>query len=159
MRILVLSDIHSDALSASLAIKRNPEAEYVFFLGDGIRDWENLGDALKTKKTAAVRGNCDSSLSQYPLSMDINLEGKKIYLTHGHAEHVKFGLEELISKGRERKADIILFGHTHNPMNAYEDGLYLLNPGSVRENSCGIVDITPGGIMCYAKPIVPYSWY
>ena len=48
---------------------------------------------------------------------------------------------------REAHADICLFGHTHQQMTDYRDGLYLMNPGAVAEGCYGMVDITPGGIM------------
>ena len=67
--------------------------------------------------------------------------------THGHPFHVKFGLAELEQAAREAHADICLFGHTHQQMTDYRDGLYLMNPGAVAEGCYGMVDITPGGIM------------
>ena len=50
---------------------------------------------------------------------------------------------------RERKADILLFGHTHNALQEYDEGLYILNPGTLHgsEGTFGIVDITPAGIV------------
>ena len=48
---------------------------------------------------------------------------------------------------REEKADILLFGHTHNAMTYYEDGLYVMNPGSCSGYmaSYGYIDITDKG--------------
>ncbi len=44
--------------------------------------------------------------------------------------------------------DILLFGHTHVPYTAYDDGMYIMNPGSIGyTGTYGIVDITPSGIM------------
>lgn len=49
---------------------------------------------------------------------------------------------------RERQADLLLFGHTHQPLTDYEDGLYLMNPGSLGYGGTyGYVDITPAGIV------------
>ena len=46
--------------------------------------------------------------------------------------------------GRVRKmfgaADIIIFGHSHQPYNQLMDGCLLFNPGCAR-NSCGIITI------------------
>ena len=72
-----------------------------------------------------------------------------MYYTHGHIHRVKYGLYELVCAARERKADLVLFGHTHKPLQEYEDGLYLLNPGSLHgaEGTYGIVDLTPAGIV------------
>ena len=95
-----------------------------------------------------MRGNCDWG-STLPTIGEITLEGKKIFYTHGHAYNVKYSLYQIVCAARERKADILLFGHTHQPLTDYEDGLYLMNPGSLHgtEGSYGIVDLTPAGIV------------
>ena len=66
---------------------------------------------------------------------------------HGHAEHVKYGTDELICRARQEGADIVLYGHTHSGVTAYDDGLYIMNPGSIRDGHYGMIDIVPGGIM------------
>ena len=95
-----------------------------------------------------VRGNCDWG-STLPSVGEITLEGRKIFYTHGHLHNVKYGLYQIVCAARERKADILLFGHTHVPLTDYEDGLYLLNPGSLHgsQGTYGILDITPAGIV------------
>lgn len=75
-----------------------------------------------------VAGNCDFS-SKLPLMRVVTLGGKKIYCTHGHTEHVKYGTDELICRARQEGADIVLYGHTHSGVTAYDDGLYIMNPG------------------------------
>ena len=58
-------------------------------------------------------------------------------------------VQPLVCAARERKAQVALFGHTHHALEEYDDGLYLLNPGSLNswEPSYGTVDITPQGIV------------
>ena len=85
--------------------------------------------------------------SDLPAWGTAKLGGKTVLYTHGHPFHVKFGLAELEQAAREAHADICLFGHTHQQMTDYRDGLYLMNPGAVAEGCYGMVDITPGGIM------------
>lgn len=154
MRILVLSDSHSDVSSLKYAVDNEPSAEAVLFLGDGLRDFEEIKNKRAGVYCSAVRGNCDSAFCPYPLFSQEALGGKTIYMSHGQSEHVKYGIEELKSTARLYGADIALYGHTHVPFVDYDDGLYIMNPGSVRENSCGIIDITDsGGVICYTKPI------
>ena len=153
MRILVLSDSHGDAVSMRMAIQ-NSSPDVVIFLGDGMRDWELNLPYIKCRKTAAVKGNCDL-YHEYPVKTIEELEGKRIYCTHGYMEGVKYGIEALKKCAREENADIVLYGHTHTAYSSYDNGLYILNPGSVRANSCGIVEITPQGILCFTKKIVP----
>ena len=59
------------------------------------------------------------------------------------------GYYSVYMAAREQKADILLFGHTHNAMTDYDDGLYVMNPGSLRGAyaTYGILDITEAGIV------------
>lgn len=154
MRLLVLSDSHGDAFTLRKAIRQNSNADAVIFLGDGIHDWEYVTESPINKTLIAVRGNCDFYENRYPLKAIEEFDGVKVYCTHGHSEKVKYSTEMLKEKARECGATIALYGHTHTAKSEYDDGLYVMNPGSVRDNSCGIVDITPKGIICYTKPIV-----
>lgn len=154
MRILVLSDSHGDYPSLKLAVESEKNADAVIFLGDGLNDLTHIENLVRNKPFIAVKGNCDSYLSPYPDKAVEVFGGKTVYCTHGYKEQVKFGLDTLKTNALYSEASIALFGHTHTPCSAYEDGLYLFNPGSVRQNSCGIVEITPQGIMCFTKKIV-----
>ena len=42
IRLLILSDAHRDSLSLAAAIRLHPEADAVFFLGDGEDDFYEL---------------------------------------------------------------------------------------------------------------------
>ena len=147
MRILVLSDSHSDVHSLRTAIKNHSSAEVVVFLGDGERDLSRVEDALEGKHLIAVKGNCDA-YSALEANIVQTIEGKKFFITHGYIENVKFGDDRLIYKGQSLDADIILYGHTHVPVNKYIDGVYVLNPGSIRDGNYGFIDITDKGVMC-----------
>lgn len=154
MRLLVLSDSHGDAISLKMAVESTADADAIVFLGDGASDFAKISQNISHKILIAVRGNCDGNLCIYPEKSLEKLGSSTIYCTHGYAEHVKFGLSELKQKAREAQANIVLYGHTHTPYVGYEDGLHIMNPGSVRGNSCGIVDITSNGIICFTKKIV-----
>ena len=154
MRLLVLSDSHGDIPSLEIAIKNEKTADAVIFLGDGLNDLEQVSHLLNGKTVIAVAGNCDSAMSPYPRRAVEVFADKTVYCTHGFVEKVKFGFDTLKTSALYSDANIVLFGHTHIPYTSYDDGLYLMNPGSVRQNSCGIVDITPQGIMCFTKKIV-----
>lgn len=154
MRLLVLSDSHNDVITLKMAIDNNSDADVVIFLGDGAKDFETISNNIQHKQIFAVKGNCDGTLCNNPAYITVEFAGAKLYCTHGYNEKVKFGLNMLKECSRERNANIVLFGHTHNPYVEYDNGLYLMNPGSVKENSCGIVDITSKGIICFTKNIV-----
>ncbi|HCC01548.1 MAG TPA: metallophosphoesterase [Ruminococcaceae bacterium] len=148
MRMLVVSDTHRDQWALQKAILSQPKADVVVHLGDGQPEAEEEKRAFPGKQFYLVRGNCDWG-SKLPAHLLLELGGKKIFLTHGYAENVKFGLDEVICAAREQKADILLFGHTHEALTDYVDGLYIMNPGSLHGSmgTYGYVDITPAGIV------------
>ncbi len=147
MRLLVISDSHGDVYEMNRALSEQRQAEIVFFLGDGERDVESVMNRWPEKKFFSVKGNCDFG-SSLPVNFETRIMGKNIFITHGYAENVKYGLTTLYFKAAEKKADICLFGHTHNPMTEYNDGIYFMNPGSLHDGRYGVIDITEsGGVM------------
>ena len=143
MRILVLSDSHGDIAALRKAYEQQPGAELVIFLGDGERDV----DMLPTDKPLIkVRGNCDF-YSEAPELVINEEKGVRLYCTHGYREHVKYGTGTLLEAARSNNAHIALYGHTHQPVTSYFDGIHLVNPGSVRQGSYAVIDITDSGIM------------
>lgn len=147
MRILVVSDSHGDVLSLRLAIEAQAKARMIIHLGDGERDMDAVSHLLEGMKVVQVRGNTDFGVFS-PNSCIETVEGKRLYCTHGDRENVKGGTGELKKIARDKEADIVLFGHTHVPASEYDDGLYLFNPGSIRQGQYGVVDITKAGIVC-----------
>jgi len=154
MRLVVFSDSHGDVASLRMAIENEHSCDAIIFLGDGLNDFEYCKKHIYDKIMIAVKGNCDSYFLDYPKSQTLPLGGKTVYCTHGDLEKVKFGPEMLRGKAEASGFDIVLFGHTHKAIYEYCNGIHYLNPGSVRENSYGIIDIEENGIMCFHKKIV-----
>jgi putative phosphoesterase len=146
MRILVFSDTHGDLRTMMNAIKTHSNAEVIIHCGDGERQVEELKMTYPDKKIIAVRGNCDWS-SMLPNVEVQTVGGKKIFVTHGHIYNAKLTIYNLVCAAREEKADILLFGHTHCAMTDYDDGLYIMNPGSCHGYGAtyGFIDITDKG--------------
>lgn len=147
MRILVISDSHGDSYKLRRVIEKHPEAKYVFHLGDGASDIKSVMDDFPDRTFVCVKGNCDS-YCDFPESEVITLSGKRIYITHGYLERVKYGIDLLAATAIENGADIALYGHTHIQNTEYFSGLHIFNPGSLRNGDYGLVDIVKGGIMC-----------
>ncbi len=151
MRILVVSDTHGDLALLREVLIRQRSAEVALHLGDGADEFNMLMPHFPEKMFLGVRGNCDFG-SALARDRTVTLEGKRIFLTHGYAQAVKTGRYELLREARAQKADICLYGHTHRAVSEYEDGLYILNPGSLSRNrsggspSYGLIDITEGGV-------------
>lgn len=148
MRILVVSDTHGDVFALREAILRQPRAEVLIHLGDGADDAAKEFANFPEKMCLQVRGNCDLA-SQLPKEQVHTFAGKRVFFTHGHLYEVKFGLQQLEYAAEEKKANLVLFGHTHQPFTDYRNGLYLMNPGSLHGSAgCyGVVDLTDAGIV------------
>ena len=150
-RVIVLSDTHGafDVLR-DLVHRYQKEAACFLHCGDGV---EEIGELLRLEPEIplyAVRGNCDFQ-GGFPASRTLDLAGHRIFLTHGHLYGVAYSDEPLKEAAREAGADIALFGHLHRGSTAYDNGLYLMNPGSpVRPRGCapsfGILDLSEAGV-------------
>ena len=151
MRILVVSDTHGDVYSLQQAVLQQPKDEVIIHLGDGASEASDLKFQYPNKAVLQVRGNCDWG-SSLPIFGTQTIEGKRFFFTHGHAYHAKSGMLSLVMAARENHVDVLLFGHTHLAVTDYENGLYIMNPGTLSGSGCGrktygIVDITPAGIV------------
>ena len=118
IRLLILSDAHRDYLSLAAAIRLHPEADAVFFLGDGEDDFytNTVSKELIHKKVTAVCGNCDM-YSTLPKEELVLLGGKRIFALHAA------GQIRLTDVRRSRKRKTGGFGAVR--AHAYsEGGLY-----------------------------------
>ena len=151
MRFVVISDSHGRKGNVFDIIEMHIEdADYFLCLGDcnDGDDFEYAQAYFKEKlRLKRVCGNCDW-YSTEPAVREITLKGKRILFCHGHTFKVKFGYEMLIEEAKRRKADVVIFGHTHNPYYEYRDGLHIFNPGAAQDGRYGMVDITDSGIIC-----------
>lgn len=130
-RILVFSDTHGNIDGCIDIIKKTPSVSAVLHAGDCVRDAEGLEAAFPSLKIYYVKGNNDF-FTRAPSSMLIPIDGKRIYLTHGHEQRVKyeFHYTTLANRGEDVNADLVVFGHTHEPYTGYIGKMTLLNPGS-----------------------------
>ena len=156
MRIVVISDSHKNTRVIDKILSCEPQAKHVFFLGDNVSDIEDFEFLYPDKTFYSVSGNCDY-MSTAPCVNIALIGNKKILYTHGHTYGVKYGTEKLIESAKNNGYDIVLYGHTHISKILYEEGIYIVNPGSCsqpRESkaSYAVIDITDKGIM----PIIKY---
>ena len=152
MRIVVFSDSHDNIFNAVEVVERHKDVKTFVFLGDGSDDFETLKEMYPHKEFFGVRGNCDY-FSRLPDEYMMDVDGIKILCTHGHLYNVEFSTDRLIASARSKGATIVLHGHTHKSYSKYDDGLYVVCPGSVskpadRERTYAIIDILNNGISC-----------
>ena len=144
MKILVFSDSHTD-VAAMLKAAGREKADVIFHLGD------HLNDALELQKQVDipvyyVAGNTDEAAEDL-YEKFLTIGGKCFLLIHGHQlqligkDIVSQSLDDIFAYAKKGGADIILFGHTHEPFmrGIYKDEgnnhftrKWLFNPGSIK---------------------------
>ncbi len=140
MKVLVMSDSHGDKNLVNKIICENLDARLIIHLGDGERDMEYAQFLNDDAKIVSVCGNCDMA-SLLPVDCTLSVGGLAFYCTHGHNAQVKSGTSQLLKIAKKHNADIVLYGHTHIPVNSIENGVHLFNPGSVKSGVYGLIDV------------------
>lgn len=160
MTYLILSDSHGRYDLVDEAIRR-VKPDGILFAGDGLRDLTRCDIPLPFW---AVKGNCDWVTS--PLIIGGNtflptteerftLDGIRILLMHGHRYGVKGGLDSAIARAAATQADLLIFGHTHVPLElhlspdrsdfALTKPLTVFNPGSLGDRDASFGTLTVRG--------------
>ncbi len=159
-RLIVLSDSHGDVDAIRRVLTAEKTIGAVVYLGDGMRDLEQVMSEFKGLRFYAVRGNCDFH-SFEPIDALAPFDRVIAYYTHGHMHGVKYELEALIKAASVRGATLALFGHTHKPYCEQHQGITLFNPGScgrcyTGENTYGVITLQEGEILsCTHCPVPP----
>lgn len=123
---VILSDTHQNVRAIDKILPIMQENNYVFHLGDYEKDVYLYRKEL-SNKIISVKGNCDGGGDD----KIVEIEGVKIFLTHGDRYNVKSSLFNLLLKAKEVEANVVFYGHTH--VSSYEtiDGITFINPGSM----------------------------
>ena len=130
--IVVISDSHNMLPRDDEFWQIMDEADYIFHLGDGIKDIETLKTIYKDK-FIYVLGNCDTFGGE-PFKI-VKIEDISFLLTHGHHFSVKSSLDDLAFECNYHHVQYGLYGHTHRAQVDEIDGVTLLNPGSIGYNN------------------------
>jgi uncharacterized protein len=158
MRILVISDTHGDINKAEEAIRFNKGINLIIHLGDYFRDAQKLSTIFPDIPIEYIYGNSDFMIEDVPAEKMLEINGKRIFITHGHRYSVKWDYDKLYRKAEELNADMLLFGHTHVPDLIEKGKYYVLNPGSISDprddsnESYAIINIDGGKVepkLCY----------
>jgi uncharacterized protein len=137
----VLSDTHIPHRASSIpqAVYNDfhqRKVDYVFHLGDftTFKIYEDLINNFGKETVFAVRGNMDfdSKLrTALPEKIELEIVGHKALLLHGMGGPNMI-VRRLIKKFDLLNSDydIIIFGHTHRPVNEIHNGILFFNPGT-----------------------------
>jgi putative phosphoesterase len=133
MKIAILSDTHvkkhSDKLF-KLIDNLSKEADMIIHAGDYVSS--NVVSKLREHKNfVGVWGNNDKGYIRDLLKEKIivPVEGYKIGLYHGHGDS-KNTLQRAYDEFTNDKVDIIVFGHSHQPLILTKNKVLMINPGS-----------------------------
>ena len=129
MRVLVVSDTHGRNGGYLDILEQSEKMDMVIHCGD-VEGSEYLISESAGCKTVIVQGNNDY-FSDLPREMIVQLGKYKALVTHGHAYYVNMGYEHLVREAKKRKVDMVIYGHTHRPVITEENGIKVLNPGSL----------------------------
>lgn len=153
MRLVVLADTHIRDGSG----RRLPQAVWdEIDRADGVLHAGDVTgpaflDALEQRaRTWTVLGNNDYALAhRLPETLEVELDGVRIAMLHDSGP----------TRGREARlthrfptADLVVFGHSHDPCNEVHGDVVLFNPGSAIErrrqpfHSYGVIDLRDGQI-------------
>lgn len=139
-RIGVISDTHARAFAdvPDPILRALAEVDLIVHAGD-FTEKVVLDGLRELGEVKAVLGNMDSGelMRILPRHDSFTVNGKKIGLTHGSG-----GPWAIERRVREMfpDADIIIFGHSHQPTRRFIGGTLLFNPGRAR-NSFGLLTI------------------
>lgn len=155
MKIGIISDIHGDANALDQALERLDRAhqvDRVLCAGDLVGRGPNpeaVVAAIRARGIPVVQGNHDgwaytmaadqrSFLAGLPLDWRGEFAGVRVFMTHGKPGNNMWGLYPEHISGEfvnimlaELEADVLITGHTHQPMLIAGDDCLIVNPGSL----------------------------
>jgi putative phosphoesterase len=157
MKIAVLADTHIPKRAKFLpprALEILQQADKIIHAGD-ILTQEFLDHLSFIAPVFAVLGNNDLNL-ELPEKLEFELEHIKFALIHDSGS--KLGRPARLRK-LFPKADVVIFGHSHIPMNEQHGDLLLFNPGSAtdrrRQPQCtmGLIELEKKSIDARIIPL------
>lgn len=146
MRIGVVSDTH-DRVPGSL-YEALAGVDEILHAGD-IATEDALVEIEAIAPVTAVYGNCDEQKLAGRLTPELLLEreGIKIALLHGHRQG-KGRVDDFVEKYGVIRPDLVIFGHTHEPLDREWDRIRYFNPGTAGgvggDATCGILTVRDG---------------
>ena len=155
MKIVVFSDAHGNQAAIEHILLSNEDADYFISLGDA----EVPEKFLVDHDIVMIKGN-SSRDPGFAYERDFEVEGKKIFLTHGHKYKVGKGIEKLVKNIVHGGYDLVLYGHTHVAAMDRIMKIDFINPGSCaspRNNlppTYLIIDIQEGAMTYTLKDAV-----
>lgn len=147
MKIFVVSDTHGNTREFINTVNSMGKPNLIIHLGDYVEDGMKI-EEMTGVETIIVKGNGDYFHPRFNEDEILTIKDKRVFITHGHSYNVRYNEDNLLYRGEELNADLILFGHTHVPLLFKETGIIVMNPGSPslprsfnRRKTFGIINI------------------
>jgi putative phosphoesterase len=128
MKGLIVSDTHGFTHEL-LELKQRYAGQLDFMIHCG--DSELQTDRPEMEGFLAVEGNCDY-IGAYPNECTKRFGDLNFFVAHGHLLGVRQSPARLCYRGLEEKANVVCYGHTHFAGCFQEEGMIVINPGSLR---------------------------
>lgn len=152
MKVVVVSDTHGYNGNLIKVIEKEKPFDLLVHCGDLSMDIEELMGFVDCPVYACA-GNNDFFYNLKQEEM-FQIYDKTVLLVHGHRQGVYNGVTNLLYKAIEKNAEIVMFGHTHEPFIDKIDGVTFINPGSLtyprqerRIETYAILELSPDGNM------------
>ena len=81
------------------------------------------------------------------------IDGVKIFLTHGHLYDVKRSLSSIKEIGKKLNVSLVVFGHTHKPYIEKDEDMTLFNPGATEDGRYGVIILENKNIQLFHKQL------
>jgi hypothetical protein len=123
-KIIVLSDTHGNHQFIRKVLMQSSDCDYIFHLGDNYEDLDDHPDLTESKIVLKVPGNNHPFYynPRFLSTQTVSIHNWTFALTHTRNDFIK----------KQIKADIYLFGHTHQPVFFEQAGCFYLNPGHLK---------------------------
>lgn len=129
MKILIVSDTHRRDGNFLKVLEKEAPIDHMIHCGD-VEGSEQMMEEACGCPVDMVQGNNDF-FSTLPKEKELDIEGRRVLLTHGHYYYVSQGNEFIRREAIARRYDIVMYGHTHKPVVDIQKNLTVLNPGSL----------------------------
>lgn len=199
-KIGLISDTHSTLapLQEAMSIFKQQQVDMIICAGDvagyGADELSQSIDLLQQHKCKIVAGNHDviSENQDYgnqtqkiedffkhlPLSLDLIIENKKVYVVHAQPPDIQHGGIKLLNPEGEIDEknkhywqqqlkdfpyDVLIVGHTHQIYSEQFTDLQIINPGSTQFNhSCMILSLPEMKVEIFSlsnmTPVLTWNW-
>lgn len=182
MRLGIVSDIHGNAAALTRALALMGPVDRLLSLGDSIDQYrfsKEVVRLLRDRDALAIRGNHEALffgpqgsrarsaswidrdllawLERRPQRQRLTVAGKSLLLVHATPwasdwDYV-YPHSPAFPRFAEVDADIVIYGHTHQPLMERMNGRLIVNPGSAGQGrpvddgfllSCAVLDLATG---------------